>query len=280
MIPIFLFKGKHINQLILEMNEELVKLNIWFQSNKLSLNIKKTHYIVFHRSRRKYHKIENIIINNNVIEERKNTTFLGVIIDTGLTWADHVSYVKNKVSNGIGIINKVKYCLNKSNLISLYNSFIYPYLIYCVEIWGCTNDLIINPLFLLQKRIIRIITFSHYLAHTNNLFIDLHILPFKKLVHYRIGILMYKCYFQNVPNVIKSMFLFNHDVHNYYTRNRNLLHVPMAQTEIVYRTFKHQGVYIWNDILIHIDVNVSFVILKKILYNHISNNNLPLRYLS
>ena len=147
-------QGKHINQLILEMNEELVKLNIWFQSNKLSLNIKKTHYIVFHRSRRKYHKIEYIIINNNVIEERKNTTFLGVIIDTGLTWTDHVSYVKNKVSKGIGIINKVKYCLNKSNLISLYNSFIYPYLIYCVEIWGCTNDLIINPLFLLQRRIV------------------------------------------------------------------------------------------------------------------------------
>ena len=116
------------------MNEELIKLNTWFQSNKLSLNVKKTHYMVFHRSRRKFDKTENVVINNSVIEERHSTTFLGVIIDSGLTWAEHVAYVKNKVSKGIGILNKVKHCLIQSNLISLYISCIYPYLIYCVEI--------------------------------------------------------------------------------------------------------------------------------------------------
>ena len=114
--------------------------------------------MVFHRRRRKYDKTENIIINNTVIEEKQSTTFLGVIIDSGLTWSEHVSYVMNKVSKGIGIINKAKHCLNKQSLVSLYNSFIYPYLIYCIEIWGSTNNYIINPLYILQKRIIRIIS--------------------------------------------------------------------------------------------------------------------------
>ena len=145
-------QGNCINQLILEMNRELAKLNLWFQSNKLSLNINKTHYMVFHRSRRKFNKTVDIIINNNVIEEKKSTTFLGVILDSGLTWAEHVNYVKNKVSKAMGIINKVKHCLNRHNLISLYNSFVYPYLIYCIEIWGSTNDVLINPLFILQKK--------------------------------------------------------------------------------------------------------------------------------
>ena len=117
-------QGNCIDDLILEMNRELVKLNNWFQSNKLSLNVKKTHFMVFHRSRRKFNRTEDIIINNNVIEEKNSTTFLGVIMDSGLTWEDHVNYIKNKVSKAIGIINKVKHCINRSNLISLYNSFI------------------------------------------------------------------------------------------------------------------------------------------------------------
>ena len=99
-------QGQEINDSILAMNQELINLNKWFQSNKLSLNVKKTHYMIFHRSRRKFNRIENVIINNSIIEERYSTTFLGVIIDSGLTWAEHVAYVKNKVSNGIGIINK------------------------------------------------------------------------------------------------------------------------------------------------------------------------------
>ncbi len=235
--------------------------------------------MVFHRSRIKYNKTENIIINNHIIDEKNSTTFLGVIIDSGLTWSEHVAYVKNKVSKGIGIINKAKYCVSKTTLVSLYNSFIYPYLIYCIEIWGSTNDCIIHPLIIVQKRIVRIISSSHYLAHTENIFSDLHILPLKKLVHYRIGILMYKCFLQDVPIVIKSMFLLNQDIHNYNTRNNRLLHTPVARTELLYRTFMYRGVHIWNDILTHLHVdNVSFPVFKKRLYQHVRNSNMPLRY--
>ena len=74
------------------------------------------------------------------------------------------------------------------------------------------------------------------------------------------------------------MFTFNQDVHNYNTRNRNLLHVPVARTELLYKTFKFRGIHIWNDVLINIDIDVSFVLFKKRLYNHVSNSVLPIRY--
>ena len=74
------------------------------------------------------------------------------------------------------------------------------------------------------------------------------------------------------------MFLSNHDIHNHNTRNRNLSHVPVARTEIVYKTFQYRGVHIWNDILIHIDVNTSLIIFKKLLYHHMSNSILQIRY--
>ena len=77
---------------------------------------------------------------------------------------------------------------------------------------------------------------------------------------------------------IKAIFMSNQDVHNYNTRHHNLLHVPVARTELVYKTFKYRGVHIWNEILLHVNVNVSFVSFKKLLYQHIFNNHLPIRY--
>ena len=62
--------------------------------------------------------------------------YLGVIIDHKLKWCEHISYVKNKVSKGLGIIFKARTDLDQHFLRTLCNSFVYPYLIYCIEIWG------------------------------------------------------------------------------------------------------------------------------------------------
>ena len=51
-------------------------------------------------------------------------------------------------------------------LIMLYHAYIFPYMTYCIEVWGCASQTQLNCLFLLQKKIIRIMSFSHYLAHT------------------------------------------------------------------------------------------------------------------
>ena len=65
------------------MQLELSKLYNWLLANKLTLNISKTHFIVFHRAKHKNYNI-NIEINKVVIEQVKHTTFLGVIFDDNL----------------------------------------------------------------------------------------------------------------------------------------------------------------------------------------------------
>ena len=61
----------------------------------------------------------------------------------------------------------------------MYFTFIYPYLIYCIEVWGNANETHLTPLVKMQKKGIRLITFSHYLDHTEPLFERLNILYFK-----------------------------------------------------------------------------------------------------
>ena len=104
-------------------NKELSHLATWLKANKLSLNVKKTHYMVF-SNKRIPAKID-LMIDNERIGETCKTKFLGVIIDNKLTWKDHINYISGKSARGIGVIIKARKYLNKDTLLSLYYSFIY-----------------------------------------------------------------------------------------------------------------------------------------------------------
>ena len=179
--------GNDITYLVSSMNAELELLSRWFKANKLSLNTQKTFYLVFHRARIKDHEL-SIQIDGSTLNRSRNIKYLGVIIDHKLNWCEHIAHVKNKVSKGIGILYKARQFLDKKSLHNLDYSYIYPYLIYCIGVLGfCMSDASTLANFLVQNKIVRIITFSHYLAHTQPLFIDLFLLPFDKLILNRIA---------------------------------------------------------------------------------------------
>ena len=100
--------------------------------------------------------------------------YLCVLLDQKVSWIQHISYVKNKISKGMGIMYKARRYLETKSLVNLYHSYIYTYLIYCIESWGNAPQCHINPLLRLQKYIIRIITFSDHNAHTEPIFEDLN----------------------------------------------------------------------------------------------------------
>ena len=79
------------------MSNELDKLHAWFTLNKLSLNISKTNDILFGRSRCIADNV-SITMGKSPISRVKVTKFVGVNIDENLTWKDHISVVKSKLS--------------------------------------------------------------------------------------------------------------------------------------------------------------------------------------
>jgi len=108
------------------MNKELCKLVLWLNINKLSLNIGKTHFMIFRSKKRNCHFNADLKISSQIIIRVESTNFLGVIVDEYLMWREHINIVKNKISRGLGIICKARKLLNISTLISLYYAFIYP----------------------------------------------------------------------------------------------------------------------------------------------------------
>ena len=150
-------------------NYDLAVITKWLKVNKLSLNIKKMHYMCF-TTKNKIRPDISLNIDGQVIAKVTSLNFWGVIIDDKLNWRDHVSFVCRKVARGLGVIIKARKVLQKESLISLYYSFIYPYLIYCNQIWGSACKTQIEPLFILQKKALRIITGVHPKSPSEPLF--------------------------------------------------------------------------------------------------------------
>ena len=103
--------GKNICQLQQNMENDLMNTAEWLKANKLSYNIKKTHFMVFTNKNKTPPNME-LHIGDRPIERVEHTKFLGLILDHKLTWKNHINFISNKIAKGIGIIKKVRKCLN------------------------------------------------------------------------------------------------------------------------------------------------------------------------
>ena len=155
--------GNNADELIKILNIELTKIVDWLDCNKLSLNVSNTHYILFRsQGMRKPLICENLEIRGECIQQDRKTKFRGVIVDEKITWADHIQYIRTKIAKGIGIICKAKKLLNFQTLCMLYYCFVYPYLDYCIEVWGDSFKTYMQTLVSLQRKVLRIITHSSW----------------------------------------------------------------------------------------------------------------------
>ena len=249
--------GKSLETLITLMNQELHLLYIWLQSNKLTLNCQKIYYMIFHRARLKLQSTTiDLQMGDCNLNKANKLKYLGVIIDDTISWVHHITYIKNKISKGIGIMSKASKYLKRKSLLTLYYPYIYPYMIYCIEAWGNASNCHLDQLYIIQKKVIRLISFTNYDIPSAVTFKNLEILPLNKLVYNRIGIMMYK-YSNNLqPPAINDLYVSNNDVHKYSTRQKHLLYVNKSNINVYAKSFGNVCVRVWNALQSKIDVNV------------------------
>ena len=158
--------GKDLEGLAYTLNSELSKIVIWLNANKLSLNVAKTHYMIFQPKKRHLDIDVPIYINRSKISKVEYCKFLGVLIDDKLSWSNHIAHVKLKLSKVVGIMYRSRKNLNHEHLCILYKSLFEPYISYCNIIWSSATKTNLDPLIKLQKRAIRCICFLKRNAST------------------------------------------------------------------------------------------------------------------
>ena len=134
-----------------QLNDLIDSLLVWVSANGLALNLKKTKYMIFSRSR-SVDLPDSLIISNTPIERKSEARFLGVIIDESLNWSRHVKTVLSKMSRYVGIMYKIKRYLPLTARLQIYHSFVQSHLNFCSLLWGFTSKSSIDALFSKQKR--------------------------------------------------------------------------------------------------------------------------------
>ena len=105
------YSNKDIKNIFEITNTELKKLSEWFKANKLSLNVKKTKFTLFHRK----FKADDLPLRlpnrylQGEIERATTMKFLGIHLDQNLEWKDHIRNVQCKISQSLGFLYKARF---------------------------------------------------------------------------------------------------------------------------------------------------------------------------
>uniref|UniRef100_A0A3B3IP09 Reverse transcriptase domain-containing protein n=1 Tax=Oryzias latipes TaxID=8090 RepID=A0A3B3IP09_ORYLA len=237
----FFCSGDNLKTLAKSIEMEMIKLKMWFDYNKLSLNLTKTKFMVFGNKNRTE---VTLSIDNIKIEQVSEFKFLGVMLDDKLTWKSHIFYVKNKVAKSLFVLNKSKYVLPCHIMHMLYCSLVLPYFTYCIEVWGNTYETNIMPLILLQKRAIRIIHKANFRDHTNDLFIKSGLLKLKNLIELQTLLVMFKARNRDLPEDLQKLFIFTTGDENH--RRKYDFKQQIARTTLKQKCLSIAGVKMWN----------------------------------
>ena len=117
-----------------------------------------------------------------------------------------------------------------------------------MSVWGSTYQSNLSRVFILQKKIIRIISKVSFDSHTDVLFKEHGILKFFDIYFYQIGKFMYLFKKGLLPNYFRNMFTLASQLHSHYTRNCNLYYIPPCRTNIRNFSIRFQGPKFFNSL--------------------------------
>lgn len=251
-----LYADKELKSLETVVNRELLSVCEWLSANKLTLNAKKSNFVIFHSFKKKLNYQVNIKMldssSNELIsiEHKEYVKYLGVLIDENLTWKCHIDNIASKISKAIGVISRMRHFVPSSTLHNIYQSLILPYLTYGIVIWGQATQANQNKILLLQKRALRLIYFKRKSEHAIPLFVCSKIMPLNMLYYSAVSNLMYDISNNTTPSTISDLFIYSKEVHAHNTRhaasyNFYINYSRMNQKKL---SFAKLGAKIWNSI--------------------------------
>lgn len=157
----------------------------------MTLNINKTKYIIFCSNKKDVNTDSfRICIGNSILEEVSSFQYLGVTLDSHLHWQQHIINTCKKLTYACYVLLKARQCFDTPTMKLIYFAIFHSHLTYCIEAWGVTYDTYLLPLIKLQKRALRILTYSHYSQPSHIIFHQLHIFTFLEIKQYKIACLI------------------------------------------------------------------------------------------
>ena len=122
------YESNSLIELERTVNKELRKLYLWLNVYRLSLNIDKTNFIIFHHFNKPSKHNVTLKINKKAINEKESIKYLGVIIDSSLSWKHHIIKLTKTIPRAIGIMYKLRPFIPVNVMKNIYYSLVYSHI--------------------------------------------------------------------------------------------------------------------------------------------------------
>ena len=212
----FQIEGGSLQELFLNANIQLAKAQEWFASNLLTLNVKKTKFMIFGKSETTLN-LPDLKIGSSVIAragsdlEEKSIRFLGLFVDDKMNFDHHLAKLKIKLSLAIYQLSQCRYNTPLQVKISIYNSLFESNVRFGAAIFGSTSVKNLEDIFVQQKNAVRIISNSTFRAHSDPLFLKLRILKISDILKLERIIIVHKFKHGYLPSAFPHNFLLKID---------------------------------------------------------------------
>ena len=251
-----------------QINTSLSCINNWLIANKLYLNIGKTKYMII--SIKDKPPDLNLIIGSSCIERTNVQKFLGIYIDDKVSFRVHTNKIAAKLSQGVGLLRKMKHIVPGNVLKNLFYAFIYSRFTYGITCYGSAYQNQIQRIKNLVNRALKLVVNRHTL--TPDTCKNERLFDFDMAYRYFCSINMYKIIQLNNHEFLATKLQSYQTNHSHETRSVQNQHLtlPLFRLSKCQRSFLYNGIQIWNLLPLNIriiedDLN-SF---KKLLKNHL-----------
>lgn len=232
------------NSLIIraETNEELENeismsidiLNDWYTMNNLKLNINKT-YLLKYSLRKEPSLVMNY--NDELLTSTDCTKFLGIVIDSQLSWKHHIEYLATKISSYTYALRTISRSVSQEAAITSYYAYIQSRIRYGIIFWG--NSVETDRIFRLQKACLRSIFHLKKRETCSGVFKERHILTLPCVYIYECA-----CYVKSNY----SDFFNKYKVEHVYDTRNNMLRLPKTTSSNIQRNVESQLIKIYNNL--------------------------------
>ena len=245
----------------------------WFNGNRLCINLPKSHTLMVSSTGVKSKGDLNITLNDHSLKQVETVKYLGVHIDSQLSWSPHISSLYKTVNSKLFVLRKLRAILPPEALKIIYKACIEPLLDYCDTVWDVCGLSGMRKAQSLQNMAARIITgiFNFIDVRGVDLVKRLGWQTLRERRHFHTAVLMYKCINGMAPDYLSDQVTLISEVNTYNTRSSSTLEVlvPTVNRSVFKKSFSYNGAIIWNslpDFIRRADSLQSFKLLYKRFY--------------
>lgn len=261
------YSGQTITSIIKDAQDDLNLLDIWLQSNLLSINASKTNYIIFRAKNKHIDTYSDLTINGKVIHRIDKEKYLGLHLDSQLTWKPQIEKIRTKLISLTGALRCFARCLPRKIKYTIYNTMVKPHIDYLIEVWGSAAKTNINKLQISQNKLIKTLFNYDYLTSTQKIYKNTNIMTITQAYKYNTCILIKKI----INKDIHSQILFTKKIHvvKRNTRQASNIYLRTPRTNYGKKNIMFEGAKLYNKLPKDLKEINSINLFKKVLKKHI-----------